>query len=155
MKNTIRYISTFLFLFISTHVFAQNELSGTVKDAKDNSALPGVNVYIPDLKYGVVTGKDGSYDIKNLPEGTYLVEVHLLGYADFTQSITIKGSVKQDFTLIQSPYEEDEVVITGTSIAKSENASPQPIDDVSNEYLNQTSSTNVIDAISKTPGVSA
>jgi iron complex outermembrane recepter protein len=155
MKNTVKHIPIFLFLFLSINVFAQNELSGTVKDAKDNSTLPGVSVYIPDIKVGGASGKDGSYDIKNLPTGTYLVEVHLLGYADFTQSITIKGNIKQDFALTQSPYEENEVVVTGTSIAKSENSSPQPMTEASAEYLDEHSSTNVIDAIAQTPGVSA
>ena len=154
MKHIYK-LSTILFALLSLQTFAQNDLSGIAKDSKDNTILPGATVYIPDLKVAAATGKDGVYEIKNIPAGTYLVVAHLLGYADETQTVTIKGATKHDFVLTTSPYEEDEVVVTGTSMAKNDNASPQPVTDVSKEYINENSSTNVVDAIANTPGVSA
>jgi iron complex outermembrane recepter protein len=154
VKKTKLILVSILLIF-SINAFSQNILSGKITDATGNKPLSGATIYIPDLKTGATAGNDGSYQIKNLPQGTYLVEVHLLGYADETHTITIKGNVSQDFAVSQSPYEEDEVVVTGTSIAKDERSNPQPTVDVSNSYLNQNSSTNVIDAISRVPGVSA
>ena len=45
------------------------------------------------------------------------------------------------------------MVVTGNSKANEAQHNPQPTSDVTNEYLSQHSSTNVIDAIATTPGV--
>ena len=54
--------------------FAQNSLTGRVTAAEDLSEVIGASVYIPDLKRGAVTDKDGIYSITNLPKGKFLIE---------------------------------------------------------------------------------
>ena len=144
----------FIYILISKVAFSQNTLSGKVT-CKDNALLEGAVVYIPDLKTGAVVHEDGMYTIKNLPKGTFLVETHLVGYADEVVSVNIDGAIIQDFKPEASVIEEQEVVITGNSLARTIAQTPQQTAEVGNEYLWENSSTNVIDAIAKTPGVSA
>ena len=134
---------------------AQNELRGKITDLNTGSPLTGANVYLPDLKLGAAANDDGSYSIKNIPSGTYLVEVRYSGYATFSQSVGINGNKEQDFALTISAIEGQEVVIHGNAIGSDIYAASQPVVEVPNSYLAQNASTNVIDAVAKVPGVSA
>ncbi|HXC06669.1 MAG TPA: TonB-dependent receptor [Bacteroidia bacterium] len=154
MKTRL-YLALLCSFFISLPLLSQNSLNGTIKDTASGKTLEGAVVYIPDLKVASQAGANGVYTVANLPKGTYLVEVHLLGYAVKAQPIHIEGATKHDFSITQNDVEENEVVITGTSSATDAAHSPQAIVNVSNEYLNENSATNVIDAIAKTPGVAA
>ncbi len=132
-----------------------NVLTGKISDSSTKATLPGAVVYLPDLKVAAQAGSDGSYTLSNIPKGTFVVEVHILGYQVISEQVKIEGSVTKNFMLVPSEFQEDEVVITGNSRATEEQHNPQPTTDVTNEYLNQHSSTNVIDAIATAPGVSA
>ncbi len=154
MKTRIQLALIFS-LFISLPFFAQNSLSGTILDTATSKALERAIVYIPDLKVAAQAGTNGAYTLSNLPKGTFLVEIHLLGYAVKAQTVHIEGAVTHNFSLTEDDVEAHEVVITGTSSATDAAHSPQSIVEVSNDYLNEHSSTNVIDAIANIPGVSA
>jgi len=151
--KTIKHILFILFVSVTLPVLAQNSLTGKVTDTANGNTLPGAVIYVPDFKVAAQTGADGTYTLNNLPKGTFVVEVHILGYKVESQSITIDGAVTRNFALAASEFQEDEIVVTGTSRAAEAQHNPQAVADVTNEYLNQHSSTNVIDAIATTPGV--
>lgn len=154
----MKALKLILFTFIiglPFRLWSQNAMTGAVIDSANKTTLPGVVVFIPDLKVAAQTGSDGKYVLNNLPSGTFVVQVQLLGYAVVSTSVKIDGTVNKDFSLVPSEFQEDEVVVTGTSRANEEQHNPQATADVSNEYLNEHSATNVIDAIAITPGVSA
>ncbi|HTB05857.1 MAG TPA: TonB-dependent receptor [Bacteroidia bacterium] len=151
--RTSKILLCIAFIITGLSVFAQNGLTGKVSDSANGSGLPGAVVYIPDLKVAAQTNSDGSYTISNIPKGTFVVEVHILGYKVISEAIKIDGIVNQNYSLIESEFQEDEVVVTGNSKASEAEHNPQPTTDVTNEYLNQHSSTNVIDAIATAPGV--
>ena len=108
----------------------------------------------PDAINERQSDSNGNYSIKNLPEGTYAVDVHYLGYQAKALPVKIKGTTTTDFSLNVAEYEENEVVVTGSSMAIDMDNLPQSITSVPNSYLLQNASTNIIDAISKIPGVS-
>ncbi|HMI60980.1 MAG TPA: TonB-dependent receptor, partial [Puia sp.] len=130
-------------------------LSGKVTEKEKNTPLSGASVYIPDLKLGVITDNDGIYKFNNLPSATYLVEVHYVGFKTITRTITVSGTVTQDFALSDQFVEESPVVVTGQSKATQIRQSPVPIIAISHDYITTNLSTNIIDAIAKVPGVSA
>ena len=144
-----------LSLSFSSFIYAQNEVSGKITDAKTGEALSRVSVYIPDLKAGTASNRDGSYIIKNIPAGTYVIEVSIIGYARQLEKITVKGAKKKDYLLISSSTELKDVVVTGVSSATDNQKNPMSVSVMPHKELLQNSSTNVIDAIAKVPGVSA
>lgn len=133
---------------------AGNSLKGTVTDKSSHSPLPGATIYLPDLHIGASANAQGEYEIKNLPKGKFLVEVHYIGYAAFTASVQINGATQMDFTLSETLLEKNEVVITGVNMATTLKKTPTPVSVVRKDYLDATISTNIIDAIAKLPGVS-
>src|SRR5579871_3137204 len=66
----------------------EGSLSGKVTEKGKQSGVPGASVYIPDLKLGVVADSNGRYKFNSIPSGTYLVEVHSVGYKTFTKNIS-------------------------------------------------------------------
>jgi iron complex outermembrane recepter protein len=133
---------------------AQNELTGKVYNRSNNTPVAYASIYIEDLRIGTSCDSAGNYEMKGIPSGTYVVSVSALGYRSVGRTIRIVGGVSYDFGMAVSYIEEQEVVVTGTATAGKVENTPQPVTDVPNSYLMQNASTNIIDAISKVPGVS-
>jgi iron complex outermembrane recepter protein len=128
-------------------------LSGKVIDSATGKALPGASVYIADLKLGVIADADGHYLFANLPLGTYLVEAHSIGHSSQLKNVTISSKSVLDFSLGLQYTEQNAVVVTGQSKATQIKRSPVPIVTMSHADIVGNISTNIIDAISKLPGV--
>lgn len=128
-------------------------LTGTVSSST-GTMLPGASIYITDLKKGSVADADGNYQIKNIPSGTYLIEVKFIGYKTILQNIYFNENKIQNFAMEISVTEENEIVITGSSKATSIKRNPIPIVSINKQFLQQNLNTNIIDAIAKVPGIS-
>ncbi len=128
-------------------------LSGKVTDSSTGKPLPGASVYIADLKLGVVVNESGDYRFANLPSGTYLVEAHAIGHSTQIKDITVSEKSVLDFELSLQYTEQSAVVVTGQSKATQIKRSPIPIVTMSHADIVGNLSTNIIDAISKIPGV--
>jgi len=152
----LRKLLLFICLFaISSSVsFAENLLSGRVVDMH-GAPIYGAVVEVTDLKTGASTDSNGYYIVANLPKGTFTIEVHFLGYATNSQPVAINGETKKDFVLKDNIIEKNEVVITGSSLATSERKSITPIQSLSLRQMHENAFTNVIDALTTLPGVSA
>ena len=79
MKVFVLKLFIFTFLFFDC-LFAQNNLSVLVKDAKTNSPLIGANVYFTSLHIGGATDTKGFVKITNIPEGNFVLSVSYIGY---------------------------------------------------------------------------
>jgi iron complex outermembrane receptor protein len=154
----IRSSTLFLILFLSFSSLllkAQSQFSGSVTDTKSGLPLKGVQINVRDMNTLAYSDSLGHYTIKNIPAGTYLVDVSFKGYATKIENILVKGAIRRDFVLEMSPLQLKEVVVTGVATATDKQKTPMDITTVSAGNLLENSSTNVIDAIAKTPGVSA
>ncbi|MFI5155712.1 MAG: TonB-dependent receptor [Chitinophagales bacterium] len=142
--------------FRSTIEIPENgSLSGTIKEKNNSKPIEGTSVYIPDLKLGAVSDANGRYFFRSLPSGTYLIEVHSIGFKTITRNVTIDGNSVADFELTDEYVEESPVVVTGLSKATQIKRSPVPIVSIKHDYIVTNLSSNIIDAIAKVPGVSA
>ena len=130
-------------------------LSGKVTTISTGLPLQGASVYIPDLKMGTITDKNGNYILHSIPAGNYLIQAGFVGYKNDVKKILLNQNTTLDFTLEISITEENEIVITGTSKATTIKRNPIPIISISKQFLQQNLSTNIIDAIAKVPGVNA
>lgn len=156
MKTIYFFITLFL---IASSSFANNTansgiLTGKVSDEIDGTPLIGVNIYFPELKKGIISDENGNYSIGNLPAIKTTIQVSYVGHQTIVQAIDLKNITTLNFVMKESNAEINEVVITaltGSSLIK---RSPSPITYISKKELQQQSSSNIIDAISKQPGIS-
>lgn len=129
-------------------------LSGKITDAKTGEPLASASIYFSDLKIGASSDQEGFYKIQNIPSGRFLVEVSYLGYTSIIEHIDLKGDVQRDFALQPSVVENEAITVTGVSTATQVRKSPIPVDILKRQDLLKHASTNLIDALSMTPGVS-
>jgi iron complex outermembrane receptor protein len=153
MKNYRYGIYAVLFLIMSFPAFSQNTLSGAITDITNHSPLKRVTIYIPDLKLGAVTDAGGKYTINNIAQGTYLLVVSMPGYSSQTKEINTKEAATADFAMERSPIDLREVIVTGVTTATEQQSNPIPVNVINHREMLQNSATNIIDAISGSPGV--
>lgn len=129
-------------------------LSGNVTDIKTGLPLSGATVYLPDLHTGAISDEKGFFKIASLKTGKYLVEISFQGYSTIIETIDVTGETKHNFSLATSVVEQEAVTVTGVSFATRTKQNPQTVNVVKNSDLLNTSSSNIIDALSKTvPGL--
>lgn len=148
------YIGILLCISQIGYASGKTSLSGKITDKETNEGIPGVSIYFPDLKIGTLSKNDGTYSIDNLPSAKVLVKVGMTGYSSITEIIDLSTLTTKDFVMEKSVTEISEVVITGLSQSAEQRKVPTPISVVPHEHLLQNSSSNIIDAISREPGVS-
>lgn len=133
---------------------ANSVLTGKVTDAS-GAPLAGAVIYLHEAKTGAVTDTAGNYKTPAVPSGKYLVEVSFQGYSSILETMEINGNPSRNFVLKETFIENETVTVTGVASATKARQSAQPVSIVKRSDLLQTSSTNVIDALSRlVPGVS-
>ncbi|MEO6537105.1 MAG: TonB-dependent receptor, partial [Ferruginibacter sp.] len=156
MQSFIKYILfSFLFLAGGMSLSAQKTLSGKITSARTGLPIYAASISISDLKLTVISDTGGNYNFRNLPNGNFLIEARSVGYKAVTHNSSFTRNGLENFQLIENIVEESEVVVTGQSKATQIKRSPIPIVSVSHAYLVSNINTNIIDAITKVPGITA
>ncbi|TAH10105.1 MAG: TonB-dependent receptor, partial [Sphingobacteriia bacterium] len=131
-------------------------LKGNVLDAITGKPLMGASIFLHEAKLGVVSTVDGSFTTPQVPAGKYLVEVSFIGYKSFLETVEIGANTNRVFKLAIAVVENEAVTVTGVASAMRVKQSAQPVSIVKKGDLLATSSTNIIDGISRiVPGVAA
>ena len=149
-----KYIFFLLVAMYSFECASQNNLKGKISNFTTAEGLPGATIYINDLKKGTTSDSIGNYIIENIPSGKFLIEFRYLGFETQILKIEIDGTAIQDISLEESHTELKDVMITGMSAASEKAVSPVSSISIDKLKLQETPSTNIIDAISNTPGLS-
>ena len=145
-------------LFASQIVLSQTriktQLSGKVTDAKTGEVLHGASVVIADSRIGTSTNNEGIFTFNNVPSGHTIIEVSHAGYETIVDHIDIAQTNQLNFQLRRSVREYEGVTVTGVAGATSIRKAPIPITRINRNELLVTPSTNIIDALSRQPGIS-
>jgi iron complex outermembrane receptor protein len=128
-------------------------ISGKVTDEATGQVLQGATIYITETKKGIVTNDKGQYQIQ-LSAGNYIIEVSYIGYTVNTKNITLTSNLELNVALNHTAVESTNVTVTSFLRATSSRKTPTPINIIKKEDLLKGSGTNLIDALSNTPGVS-
>ncbi len=124
-KNLFAFL---IFSFITGMIFSQGGVKGKITD-ENGSGIPLVDVYIKSLSKGVTTADNGTFEILNLNNGTYDLNISSLGYYTISKNITIDNSVLDLGTIVlqTSTQVMDEVVISGSRKLEKITESPATI----------------------------
>lgn len=147
-------ISIPIVLCVSAQVKTKTQLSGNVTDANTGQALPGAFISLADSRTGTSTDSNGHYVLRNIPVGHTIVEVSFAGYKTLVEHLDLSSTTEHNFVL--SPYVlvNEGVTVTAVANATSIRKAPISISRVNKTELLQTPSTNIIDALSRQPGIS-
>lgn len=139
--------------FTSAAHAQQFTLKGKVFDRATGKALAGASVYLPEIKKGTIANKDGLFTI-NIEAGSHVLEISYVGYATDVEHIKLQNNLEQNFYLNSSVIEGGNVIVTSFLRATSTRRTPTPVTIIKKEELFRGVSSNLIDALSKVPGVS-
>ena len=99
MKKIACYILLSSYLLVLTSLQAQNvSVKGTVRDAKTGEVLPMVNVglmRVADTVFvrGAATEFDGTFHIKDVKPGKYLLQASFVGYEKYLRELEVRGNL--------------------------------------------------------------
>jgi TonB-dependent receptor len=132
-------------LLICFSVFAHAQtIKGNVTDAKSGETLIGATVHIEkgDLQFNTNVKLDGSYIFKNIPSGTYKLQVKYVGYRtskEYTVEATAKNTAILNVALANNTTTLNEVVVV-------EHASRESDKSARGDEKNSNNTINVVSA---------
>lgn len=152
-----KFLITIPFLVCAVIGFAQPSarinLTGKVTDAHTGEPLPGASVFMADIRIGATADSLGNYSFKNLPSGHHTIEVSYAGFNSQVIHIDIFSSMEKNFAIAPAVTEQEGVTITGVAHATTLRDAPIPVSVMRRQEMLQTPATNIIDLISRQPGV--
>ncbi len=119
----MKQITIILFGLFTNLIFAQQTVSGVVKDS-DGSPLPGVNIAEKGTNNGSSTDFDGKYSIEVNPESTLV-----FSYVGFDTQEVVVGSQQTINITLASGSELEEIILVGSrALPRSNTTSSLPVD---------------------------
>jgi iron complex outermembrane recepter protein len=153
LHSNLRGLITVFALFMSFATFAQNTISGTVKDDK-NQPLPGVSVVIKGTAKGTISDNKGNYTIKNVAVGKINVTASFVGQKATTQAIDVAaGANTLNFTLQDDAMELESVIVTGVFDQRTKLESSVAITTLSPKVIEQRAARGTGDLLQAIPGI--
>ena len=135
-------------------------LKGTITEASTGLPLPGATVMIPSYNMGEVSGPNGEFIIRNIPEGQHEFEVSFMGYqpVNFTLTFSEGDTITRDIALQESSEELQTVEVVrraeGQVRAFAEQRDAENIVNVvSAEMIQSFPDLNAADALQRVVGV--
>lgn len=150
------YLKLVIF-FCCTFSFAQNTISGTVKEETTNNPIPNTFVYINELNKGVITDEMGNYTFNIKAKGQIKIQFSHLGYETVIKEILIKKSEPTttiDVILKTQTIEINEVVVTN-AFENKQQQNTFKVDVVNSNDIQKYGGFSVMDVLNKIPGVDA
>jgi iron complex outermembrane receptor protein len=149
MKNLLMAIAMVFSYYMA---IGQQSITGKVVD-ENYQILSGASIFLPELNKGEISDIDGTYLIKNLPEGRFRIQCSYIGFTTEIQTFDLSGgNTSLDFILHKGIVESQEIVISGGFDAtQHENA--VKIDKLPISVQSVKSSPNFSEMLTKVPGV--
>ena len=152
MKFTTTLI--FIFFFGCVAGFSQHSIGGKIVD-EQNEALPFANIILKEkgndkTPKGAVSDDNGNYTFENISDGTYQIEVSMLGFeTKKPKEFQLSTSKTFNFTLKEESQTLNEVVVKAKRPVIRQTAEKLIVDLEKSEMIN----TSLQDIMRKVPGV--
>ena len=155
----INLIKWMLVSILSSQFIFAGGISGKVSDASSGDFLPGANVVLDGTNYGASSDRFGEFNISNVPDGSYTLTVTYVGYADYSESVTVGSDVvTKDITLSVDYVAMEAVNVTGLAQGQAKALSQQRSagnikNVVSRDQMEKFPDQNVADVLQRLPGI--
>ena len=154
--NIIKWI---LISILSSQFILAGGINGKVTDAGSGDFLPGANVVLDGTNYGASSDRFGEFTISNVPDGNYTLTVTYVGYADYSDSVTVGSDVvSRDIALSVDYVAMEAVNVTGLAQGQAKALSQQRSagnikNVVSRDQMEKFPDQNVADVLQRLPGI--
>ncbi|NJB71186.1 TonB-dependent receptor [Saonia flava] len=151
----------FMYLLFTLFISAQEgNIQGTISD-ENGIYVPGANVIISDLSKGAISDFDGRFTFVGIPEGSYILSISYLGYADVEQQVevTTGETTAVLITMVPKSLELDGVVVTSYGLSgqsralNTQKTNLNITNVVSTDQIGKFPDANIGDAVKRIPGI--
>ncbi len=112
-----------IFLFLIPFLTNAASIKGKITDAQTGQAIVDATILLEGTSYGSISDINGEYEITNVPDGKYTLQVHAIGYTSFSASLTIKSSdLVYDIALSDDTKQQKEVKVVGKINPETDNS---------------------------------
>jgi len=93
-------------------LFAQNSLSGIVRNSETGETLPGANIILENTFFATTSSYDGSFLIQDIKTGDYTLRVSYIGFENYVENISVTGDLALQIKMQPQIYMSEEVIIS-------------------------------------------
>ena len=103
-----------IFLIIVSELILSQSINGFVREEKTGEPISYANVFLSNTILGSATNRDGYFVIKNVPEGSYEINVTMIGYGVYKNEIKMskEKSTRLEIYLKEEIIETSEILVT-------------------------------------------
>lgn len=131
------------------------QIQGRVVDVRSGEGIAGAMVHLPDIRRQTITNEEGKFLFEQVPAGHHILEVNAIGFSIWVQHIELEKDLFLQVSLQPYVTENAGVVITGVGSATTIRKTPVSMSVIRKQSLLQSAGSNIIEAMSGMPGVSA
>ena len=149
-----KYIFLILLMGFTTMGFAQNAISGTIKN-QNNEPVSTVEISISDANIQTKSNENGQFEIKNLPIGKWTLIFKKDKFEIKSEQIAIGNQEQKilDIILEEEHHRIDEILVSSV-FNKTQNENVVKIDHINLKQIQNEGAINLSDALATNPGVS-
>ena len=152
MYKSDRFLFFCFLFFFQTQLLAQS-VSGTITDQK-GKGIEDVLIQIKGSTTATLSDKNGKFTIKNLSEGTQILQIQQIGFSTRTDTLKFNGEdLSVDLVLTPDPLELQSVVVTGTYHPETKLNSSVSISTLSTKDISLRNARGTADLLKAIPGV--
>jgi iron complex outermembrane receptor protein len=149
-----KYIFLIILMGFTTMSFAQNSVSGTIKN-ENNETISNVEISVSDAAIQTKSNEKGQFEIKNLPIGKLILVFKKDKFEIKSEAISIGNQEQKilDIILENEEHHIDEILVSSV-FNKTQNENVVKIDHINLKQIQNEGAINLSDALATNPGVS-
>jgi outer membrane receptor for ferrienterochelin and colicins len=148
------YLFSF-FLVMGVYHLQAGSIQGTIIDESE-SPVAGANIYLEGTILGAASAEDGSFEIKNIPAGNYILHVSVIGYKLENIQISLKSNDLLDLDRVSispTPFTSQPVIVTASRNRREIRDLPVSVSTISAQEMDQRNTVTLSAALKYLPGV--
>ncbi len=153
MKHLAYFLIAAVFCAVLPAAVTAGTIAGSVREAGSGHPVQGASVILRELNTASMTGEDGSFVLRNIPDGVYTIRASHVGYSTRSVTVGAPASGTVEITLVQSPHTTDETVITARGHETSRADTPGSFETVDAADFTERAPVSIPEALSLKPGL--
>lgn len=128
-------------------------IEGRIVNA-EQEPLAGAAIYLKPYNKGLISDKNGHYNIKHLSAGKYIIDISYMGYKSYKDTLSIHTNTQYNVVLHPSSLNLQEVKVEDHYTEQRKREEALSIEVVNEDYVKQHLGGSLMSSLERLPGVS-
>lgn len=128
-------------------------VSGTITDKKTSEPVSFAYIHLEELNRTTASDIDGIFELKNVPEGSYTLSIHRIGYKTQKRKIELSADLKLSIKLTQTLLTSETIEVIGKNNDLTGSNVEHVSESVTGTSLRRNLGTTLANTLANLPGV--